>query len=133
MGTGEYGAAKANLKVYPDEFKSVTKKSNHEYQFRFGVVKNSVGCLLCIDSAPVRMMSTIHSLKDRAWKSQWHPGAKSTNTAAANKIYHSQQQQTKLLILLMVLSYKIHRVGVDVANQCCTAAFEITWHPKVKR
>lgn len=116
MGVGGCVTAKANLKGYPEEFKVVTKQSKLDYQFRSGIVKDGVGCLLWMDSAPVMMMSTIHSLKEQEVKSRWHPGKKSTNAVAANEFYQDKQQMD-LLVPIIVLAYNMYKVGVDVADQ----------------
>lgn len=116
MGVGGCGTAKANLKGYPEEFKAVNRKSKLDYHFRSGVVKDKVGCLLWIDSAPVTMMSTIHSLQEQELHARWHPGDKSSNAAGANELFQGERQ-IDLLVPVVILAYDMYKVGVDVADQ----------------
>lgn len=81
MGIGACSTAKSNLNGFPREFKEVNKKSRLDYHFKTGVVKDNVGVLIWMDSAPVTMMTTIHSLQTESLKHRWHPGQKSSNAA----------------------------------------------------
>jgi len=116
MGVGACGIVKSNLKGFPSEFKEVNKKSKLDYHFKTGVVKEDVGVLIWMDSAPVTMMTTIHSLHAEDLKYRWHPGQKSSNAAGANQVFQGTSGM-ELNIPKVILEYNQHKVGVDVANQ----------------
>jgi len=73
-----------------------------------------------MDSFPVTMMSTIHTLSGEdslVGRMKKHPGNKSTNSSGANSTFVPGEHQEKLDIAVIVDAYNQYTVGVDVADQ----------------
>ena len=60
IGVGGCETARASQTGFPKEFKFDKKKAKLDYHFKSGIVRDKVGVLVWIYSAPVVMMTTIH-------------------------------------------------------------------------
>jgi hypothetical protein len=76
---GRCGAAKSNLRSFLEVFSRINKKTKLDFHFKFGVILNNVAVIIWMDSAPVKIMSTIHKVtrdKSEVLRMRKHPGKK---------------------------------------------------------
>jgi len=67
IGIGAVGAARTSSKDFPQSLKIPKEVSSKlEYHSKGGVVKDGIGFLLWMDNKPVTMMTSIHTLRNRA-------------------------------------------------------------------
>lgn len=84
------------------------------------MVVDNVGVMIWMDSAPVRIMTTIQEHLAEHWKQKKYSGRNSTNAVGAKKMYKDRGWQSYLPIPECLQLYNQHQVGVDQADQLRT-------------
>ena len=118
IGIGAVGTACTSSKDFPECLK-ITKEvwSKLEYHSNGGVVKDRIGFLLWVDNKPVTMMTSIHTLRNRAsevYKKRTAP--RRFNPQAATLYFQNSPVQVKE-IPPVINDSNYNKLGVDIADQ----------------
>jgi hypothetical protein len=104
-------------------FSRIDKKTKLDFHFKSKVVLDNVALIIWMNSAPLKMMSTIHKITGdglEVLRMRKYPERKSTNAQGANTTFKLDEYEKELPIPTIVNDYNNYKIGVDTHNQCRT-------------